>query len=256
MNILMIGDSWGVPNYSTAWPDCSYTDHTEYQLQNLGHKVFNCSMNGCGMIETIAYARSLVDLSYDNPSMKATIEFKRDTFDHSPNGIKKVPVPNYKGEHIDWVVWFHTEPMRSLFQEDAHDWITLEELHNIGCHIGYRAFINLLKFLPGVKTAIIGGQSIVDPILYQYHKPTFIIEDWRSEIIGRKLPRCVSLARLNLVEKFYDDTEAKIKILDAHREVLGAMQVKELFFDGCHPGAKPHHELAERLHNEFMKGKK
>jgi len=255
-NIFIIGDSWGVPNYSSAWENCTYNDHTEYQLKSFGHKVFNFSLNGAGMVETIEYARSMVDPSYDNERMKETFNYKRDTYDTSTNGLKKVPIPDYKGERIDWIVWFHTEGMRSVLQEDMHDWVTLEEVHTLGCHMAYRAFTNLLKFLPNVKTAVIGGQSPVDPLLYQYHRPNFVIEDWRSEIVGRKLPRCVSLARLNMVDRFYDDKEAKLKILDVHKEVLNSMHNKDLFFDLCHPGPKPHRELALRLHNEFLKGTK
>jgi len=253
-NIFIIGDSWGVPNYNVDFTNCLPHDHTEFQLKNLGHKVFNFSLNGCGVIETVEYARSVVDRTFNNPSMKHTIEYKRHTFSTKPGSLEKVPVPDYKGEHIDWLVWFHTEPFRSILQEDTHDWVTFNEVHTLGCHVAYRAFTNLLKFLPNVKTAVIGGQAPIDPLLYQYYKPDFVIEDWRSEIVGKKLPRCSSLSRLHVVERLYDTKEEKLKLLDMHSEILNVMRNKELFFDNCHPGPKPHRELALRLHNEFMKG--
>jgi hypothetical protein len=254
MNIFIIGDSWGVPNYNSEFTNCHFTHHTEYQLQQLGHKVFNFSLNGSCMVETIEYARSFVDPNFNNDSMKYTIQHKRATYDRSIEGLKNVPVPDYKGERIDWLVWFHTEAMRGILQEDRIEWVMLEELHDMGAHMSYRAFVNLLKFLPNVKTAVIGGQAPVNKLLYEYHKPNFVIEDWRSEIVGRKLPRCISLSRLNMVERLYDSKEEKIKIMDVHNEIYDAMTNKELFFDMCHPGSKPHIELAKRLHEEFMKG--
>ena len=43
--ILLLGDSWGVPNYN-GLPGISPDQHTEYLLINLGYEVVNFSMNG------------------------------------------------------------------------------------------------------------------------------------------------------------------------------------------------------------------
>ena len=50
----------------------------------------------------------------------------------------------------------------------------------------------------------------------------------------------------------YDNLETKLEIFNTHKIVMKAMDNTDLFFDRCHPGAKPHKELTERLHKVFQ----
>ena len=79
MNILIIGDSWGVPNYPPYDLNLQhYGDppetHTEFLLRAQGYKVTNCSIDASGNLKTILA------------------------------GIKYAET-----ESVDWIIWFHTE---------------------------------------------------------------------------------------------------------------------------------------------------
>ena len=250
--IVIIGDSWGVPNYSKDWPNLSHLDHTEFQLKDKGYNVLNFSLNGGSNIETIEYARHVLLHKPMPEQVKSGIDRKRDLYNLTGGDIKFMPEPEYHGQKIDWIVWFHTESIRDLNSGPAINFCTLKELYTISLHAGYRAFKLLIDNFPNVKTAVIGGQAFVDPIFYSYHTPNFIIEDWRSEIVGRKLPEVYSLSRVDLVDSLYDNTEEKLNTLNNHAAIYDAMSNTQLFFDRCHPG-KPHIDLANRLHEEFSK---
>jgi hypothetical protein len=253
--ILIIGDSWGAPNYSRSW-NTPPEAHTEFKLRNLGYNVLNFSLNGGSINETIEYATQVIENIRSNkevdPRIFGEIEGKRTTYATRDDDVKEMPIPNYKGEKIDWIVWFHTEALRdSRFHlTNMYKYIPLPEVHMMCLRAGYQAFQNLVTVAgPDVKTAIIGGQAPVDPILYEYHQPTFIIEDWKSELLGIDLPKVYTLSNIDWVEKSGMPLEEKMKILDNHKLILDLMSHhRELFFDACHPGDKPHTILTEKLH--------
>lgn len=245
-NILIVGDSWGVPNYAPGYNTLP-EHHTEFRLRDMGYNVFNCSMNGGSNVDTISYAMSIIENK--KPRGDEDVSHKRKTYvDAAPEFL---PEPDYRGEKIDWIVWFHTESIRSAIQPLMFRWIKIEDIHELGCKAAYRAFAHLVEICGSPKTVVIGGQAPVDPMLYQYHTPTHIIEDWRSEIVGRKLPRCVSLSRLDIVERSYHTVDEKIELMDLHKQIYDSMNNREQFFDCCHPGAIPHKQLTNRLHTWF-----
>jgi 5'-3' exonuclease len=45
--------------------------------------------------------------------------------------------------------------------------------------------------------------------------------------------------------------QTKLEILQQHEEILNALEASEDFPDKYHPGARPHQELAQRLHKIF-----
>jgi hypothetical protein len=247
MNIVIIGDSWGAPNYSTDLSFPAYAPpkvHTEYRLRNLGYNVFNFSITGGTMIDTIEYA--MYTLKNQEVPIRIIHRLLPQQFES---------MPKIRAENVDWIVWFHTEAIRDQLLDHIAKYVKLEEHHTFSSHLGYRAFAELVKLCPQAKTAVIGGQAIIDPILYQYHKPNFVIEDWRSEIVGKKLPRCISLGRLEYINTFYDSNEEKLKTFDVHTQIFDAMNNADLFFDRCHPGSKPHELLTQRLHEVFSQNK-
>lgn len=247
-NILIVGDSWGVPNYVKGYNTVP-EDHTEYLLRSMGYNVFNYSLNGGSNVDTITYALSDIE----NKELRADEDptYKRKTHADAGTGPEFIPKPNYRGEKIDWIVWFHTESLRAAIYPIMFRWLRIEDIHELGCKSSYRAFKHLVEACDNPKTVVIGGQAPVDPSLYDYHKPTHVIEDWRSEIVNRKLPRCISLSRLDLVEKSNHSVDEKIEILNLHAEIYDAMNNKEQFFDSCHPAALPHKQLTNRLHAWF-----
>lgn len=256
-NILIIGDSWGVPHYGNDSKYVSHLDHTEHQLKNKGYNVLNFSLNGGSMIETIEYARHTL-LKKEVPNwLNHNINHKRNLYVENNPGREVqrpqlMPIPKYNGERIDWIVWFHTEAIRDSVYPHLFSYCRTEDLHNLSLNAAYRAFTNLVSICPDVKTAIIGGQAPVSKLLYDYHTPNFIIEDWRSEIVGYKLPFVFHTSRLEMIEHTCESKDEKIKMMDDIKKVMNSMSNPNQFFDRCHPG-KPHIQLSEKLHLEFQK---
>lgn len=244
----MIGDSWGVPNYNLDYNVLPET-HTQHILEKMGHKVFNYAINGGSMLETIDYARhgikKEIDILPDYLAHKLAITDKR-------TGKRlSGPAPDYKGERIDWIVWFYSESIRDRLFDFMEPWVKLSEIHVLISNLAYRSFKDLKKLCGNPKIAVIGGQSPIDPMLYSYIKPDFKIVDWRSDLVGKKLPECHSFSKPNIVNNLYDNIEEKLKTLDIHHEIMKSMMNTDIFFDRCHPGPKPHKELSMLLDKVF-----
>lgn len=249
-NIMMIGDSWGVPNYARLNEVMAPVEgHTENRLRSLGHNVFNYSLNGGSNLDTIEYARAAIKNYFSNlpPESLGEIENKRKTYAANDIEPKYIPRPDYKGERIDYIIWFHTESVRIDLLPILYPYITFSDIHDISTKICYRAFAKLVEFCRNPKTIVIGGQAPVDPRLYEYHKPTHVIEDWRSEIVGRKLPFCHTLSRLNILEKMNHDKDTMLEFMETHKIIYDSMLDEKLFFDRCHPGSYAHEQLTNKI---------
>lgn len=257
-NILIVGDSWGVPNYSCAF-DTLPESHTEYRLKKLGYNVFNYSLNGGSMIETIEYAiHALNRIPIESDSFLYNgILRKRNTYAADPNLPTEIPIPNYHGQKIDWIIWFHTEALRDINISTSyiHRFFSLEEMHEICCKAGYRAFAKLVKTAGvQVKTAIIGGQAPVHKCLYDYHKPTFIIEDWKKELLGHELPFSPITSNVRYIEQSPNSIEEKLQMLENNKIILDELSSNyRIFFDNCHAGGDAHEKLTEQLHDLIQK---
>jgi hypothetical protein len=234
MNILIIGDSWGVPNYFGS-PGIDKEYHTEYLLKELGYNVYNCSANGSGNYNTIQRA---IDFLNYQPIAHPAIR-------HPYNYEITLEEQNVK---IDWVVWFHTEWWRDFDSSN----LTLADAENIACKKQYEAFAKLSAKL-NCNIAIIGGQHPVNKMIYNFVEPNFIIEDWKTKILNTNLPFPYLLSRTEeVLPKVIDDTRIKLKCVENTALVYEIMKHNsDLFPDGGHPGIKPHADLVETLAKVF-----
>lgn len=247
----MIGDSWGVPFYSNGY-NLRSTQHTEYRLKQLGYNVFNYSLNGGSMIDTIEYARyGIKRIELSTTGNEYQINLKRDTYGRGKGECDLIPIPNYNGEKIDYLVWFYTEALRD-WNSHIGNYMLLRDLHDFCTKAVATYFLNLLNCLPKVKTVIIGGQAVVDDIFLNYYTPNYLIKDWKSQIFGKQLPNVLCLSRSDLVERASDPIEDKIKILDNHTLLYDLMLHSPLFPDNCHPGSELHEQLTAELHRFFQ----
>jgi len=267
-NILILGDSWGVPFYAETY-DLKPEHHTEYLLTDLGYKVFNYSLNGGSNLNTILYAKYALTLELGDLIGKLKEESdilnKRNTYTKKLGTKVWIPIPNYQKEEIDWVVWFHTEVHRTTVHRSMWPYLTLDEMYDIGRNVDYRAFRAFMESIPKAKSVVIGGQAPIDPILYEYHKPTHVIEDWRSDILGKKMPFCHNVGQeatapliigsvaTDLKKRTREtDIEMKTEKIKDTIYILDAMKNSKDFPDNHHPGAKCHEDLTKRLHSWFM----
>lgn len=217
MNILIIGDSWGVPNYvdpKGAKPE----EHLEYRLKCLGYSVHNHAING----------------SSNQRSMESV-------------NFSVLPT-------IDWIIWFHTEVFRYNFDIKK----TIKENLFIESHKAY-SYAKDFFLNTSSKLVVIGGQAPIGPTIretfFNYIKPDYIIEDWRSELLGEELPECYTVSSNNGIvwaSNNADTQEEKEKLINNQIYIINKMWESEYFPDNCHPGAKAHEILTNKLHSIFI----
>ena len=217
MNILIIGDSWGVPNYPSPDPAVRHygslpEHHTEFLLKNLGHNTYNFAKNSGSNLQSIYAARKFLDST----------------------DVK-----------VDWIIWFHTEALRDrskIHLDDFYIPVILEQLYTI-IYIEFEKF----RINAAADTIVIGGQAPVADCFYKIVNATHVIKDWRSEILEQTLDPIHTLCHLDLVEKSSDTMEYKNALLKYHQHILDLMNESEDFPDHCHPGQHAHKKLVDRL---------
>ena len=194
---------------------CPAEFHTENQLTLLGHTVYNCARQGASNLESLIITQSLLE----NEPLK-----------------------------IDWIVWFHTELVRDIGFLCTD---TYSPTFNEAAAAVYKEYKKLIQKTEA-KIAVIGGAGPVHPILFDYIQPDFCIPSWFNEILNLTLPQIQTLSRLDVIEKMQGiGNDIKLKILLQHEEILNALEASDDFPDNYHPGARPHIELAQRLHKTF-----
>ena len=232
--ILLIGDSWGVPNYYGS-PGVEPIYHTEFLLKDYGYTVYNCSLNGSSNLNTIQRA---IDFLAGHSIMHPSGNYNNNFADITLQDKIK----------IDWVVWFHTELFRDL-QILGNDY-AIEQSTRLLAHKTYQTFFKFSKSLDA-KTAIVGGQSPIEPEIYVYGHPNFIISDWKSEILQKKLPKLQTLSNVSWVENSKDGIDYKMQLLKLHEQHLNELRDSEHFPDNAHPGIQPHKLLVQTLDKVF-----
>lgn len=242
--ILIIGDSWGVPNYEGT-PGSPPETHTEYRLRELGYTVYNCAINGGSNSKSANLASKFLS---GEPTVLEPIYLINKLY---PEGIATTVDKDLK---IDVIIWFHTEFMRGEYKFDFVN-TSIEQNIIHGAQHDYTIVRDFLNERPHAKLVVIGGQSpVITDILYQYLTPDLVIQDWRSELLNMPLPTVHTLIKPELwVEPSRVDTmDYKLKVLEDHKIILDAMQNSDLFPDNCHPGGVAHEQLTTRLHKQFQ----
>jgi hypothetical protein len=237
--ILMIGDSWGVPNYEGPKCGAEPHEHTENRLKKFGYKVYNCSVNGGSNIDTINLAKKFLS---GRSTILEPISLQNKLY---PEGIAYTIDKDFS---IDVIVWFHTEFFRG---PDIDYRIPINENIKLLAHNDYKYVSEFFSQYPSAKKIVIGGQSpVITDILFQYINPDYLIADWRSEIVEQKLPEVHTLSRpKDWVDRSIDDIEFKIDLLGKHKILFDAMYHSADFPDNCHPGGKAHEVLSNRIHS-------
>jgi hypothetical protein len=163
-NIVIIGDSWGVPNHGGP-PGAPADSHTEILLRNLGYNLINFSENG----------------------------------DSNDNALTRVHNYVNQGNPVDWIIWFHSEMIRERHLFNPYEPYRINEAIQQISEYVYRKF-EVLRVKTQAKTIVIGSQAPVLDTFSEYAFSDYIIKDWRSDICGRQLPMVQSLGQIDLVE--------------------------------------------------------
>lgn len=209
--IWIWGDSWAEPIHDNPLPNSNPSGHIETLLKNKGYIVTNFGKSG----EDNLYSINLAKKSKDYP---------------------------------DYVIWFHTECFRTK-EKNNKKWYIEDTLKNLSFTI-YTEAAQLLDKIKS-KLILIEGQSVVEKTNYKKILKPYVyhfIEDWRSQLIGRKLPECHFISCWHHLEYGCKNTlEEKSKILDAAKIIQRSTEQSHLFPDGGHPGNIAHTQLLETI---------
>jgi hypothetical protein len=246
MNILISGCSFGVPNHPGGPFKFSEQLHTEFLLKDLGHNVYNCSLNGGSNLQSIEQAFDFLN--------GKTLPYKN-------FGNLSTPPTN-----IDLIIWFHTQihrEYRFLFplKDDVmlRDPMVLENykvknnnfygiLEEVAA-LTYSEFGKLQK-MTNSKIAVIGGAGPVHDCITEHIQPDFLIKNWISEILSYDVDAIYETSILKRIDHVMS-IDLKTKLVDASILTLDLMKKSKEFYDGGHPGEGPHKKLVEQLVDKF-----
>lgn len=215
-NILILGDSWGVPNHDVPRGAPANT-HTEFLLKDLGYNVVNCARSGGSNIDSIERA-----------------------FPYQ----------------VNWIIWFHTELTRDIdlitptnlndtIDQLAH--LTYQRAADLIKHTNAKiAIIGACATLhPLLFEYITPDFYIKDwvnvicntnlPPLYATHKVT------------PKVYKGMTTKNLDYYIK--EDKQVLLDLYNDNLKRLIAMKQSGHFPDGGHPGIQPHADLINILKN-------
>jgi hypothetical protein len=214
MNFLLMGCSWGVPNYYGAPGDPPET-HTEYLLESFGHKVVNCAKNGGSNLYSLQRAEEYLA--------------REEILHPGLHGVTMRMAADIK--HIDWVVWFQTDFLRDF---DNVPTSSINKIQTVA-KFTYEQFQKFFESLQ-CKVALIGGNGDLHPCYKEYFVPDFVMPSWSSLILQ------VPTANLSM-----DDPELEFKYMDHELYLQKLKKTSPMFPDASHPGAKAHADLVQRL---------
>jgi hypothetical protein len=147
----------------------------------------------------------------------------------------------------DILIWFHTELARE-WGENQTQWTYQKRLNDTAAQV-YTRVHEIVKKL-NTKLIVIEGQSVVaEPYFSDLFQPDAIIKDWRSEILGEKMPESHIISRpyLFLDNSCINTDEEKNKLINDITFIWDKMVASEDYPDGCHPSKKQYLLLGERI---------
>lgn len=261
-NIVIIGDSFGVPNWYGP-PGPSPEHHVEFLLRDIKHngsqkyEVTNLSINGSDNTSHIFRLKQFITL--------------------------------HPLTQIDYIVWFQNAFVNLICTPHTvhrvHDLLTesLVESYNDALAVKNQLI---------AKWVVIGGSTPTPEFFYNYKIHDYIIPDWRSMILKEKLPFAAGAhvgdlvaprglpgtqvtglpgygedipgnpryGLTNATKSFNHELNTESSDFKKHvtrnleRVQASISSNKELFPDGVHPGLGPHLELSKELDTYFTFG--
>lgn len=239
MNILIIGDSWSKPDGYTEPQIPPYFSQTclplEYYLISKGHNVFNRGEGGRGNMNSLRLGTYFVKMAkHLNLTLDLIIYFNSD--------LSRDRQTIYSGhwDEITGRTEFKTFPKTLKGISD--------EIYGI-----HKQNLDVLRELHTGKWAVIGGCA---PLynLNDFSFADFMIEDWRSEILGYKIQPSQWLYDYPFLSQL-DDIDSVEKEADIIENLWKVTKERtDLFPDQSHPNMALHQQLGERIHKHFSGG--
>ena len=235
MNFFILGDSWGVGEWSLKTSKFEPVPNTglDYLLAQLGHTVTNISAGSAGNFGQLRHAYW-------------TLKEKSD---------------------YDYIIWFHTESIRDIEEilikdpDEGQRYFPDFDIRNFEARLDYLDFENY-KYAQTIADEyqipfiVIGGQCPVNPVIDQFSFAQHIIESWLAELLNLNFtpPKNTffSWDKIKRILDHYnvDKKEFIINNIDQfdRAKVIQDLALKSpLFPDNAHPSNKCFKQLAQRL---------
>lgn len=243
-NIVIIGDSFGVPNWYGP-PGTPPEHHIEFFLKDIKH-------NGARKYE-------VTNLSINGSNGKTHI-----------SQLKKF-IALHPLTRIDHIVWFQNSSLNfclHLIRTPLNMHRTLDTLRESLIEI-YKETVQVKKQLTA-KWIAIGGSTPIPEFFNDYNIHDYIIQDWRARILKERLPPAYALHTGDIFahghgvtniykiinNEFNMESPDLKQIITKNLESIQKLIVsnKELFPDAIHPGLAPHLALSKELDTYFTFG--
>lgn len=245
MRIAIVGDSWADPGLFDHLPSIpckgySKQGHIDGRLRARGYTVGNFSRSGASNLYT----------------WRQFAQAPRETW--------------------DWIIWFHTElsrdwnwpnidaeccGLRCTFAADLKPsyqaWNYSASIEHAALTV-YSEIAAALKAHADSKLMVVEAQSVcLEPQFSQWITPHYWLRDWRSELVGRKLPASQLITTLSssrswcrdglFFDRCQDHHEVQFGLLAAVEENIAAMDQSPWFVDRAHPGDRAYAALFDRI---------
>lgn len=221
ITVTILGDSWGEARslhnacLTSNWSDNKWTIHTEFLLSDLGYRVDNFSRGSTGNM----YSLYMLDTAIQ------------------------------EGYKTDYVIWFHTEAIRDVDFDSYKGQFKIDKVNEEKYREIYK-YAESIKIRSNAYWIVIGGEAPLHSIHTNFIIGDSIKEDWRSEIVGRQLPKIYTLSKNLFFDhpKNGDDIDTRLKLIEDHDITFKGMSESN-FPDGCHPGEHAHRDLTIWIDN-------
>lgn len=230
--ILMLGCSYGVPNYFGLPGDPPET-HIESLLTQAGHIVYNLSQNGGSNLNVISRVNEYLD-GQEVPGVTGGI----------PAGNVPLTIKKPDDFGVDLIIWFHTSVLRD--HRPDHGTLSEQVLHL--SHATYDEIFLLRKRLEYPPIIVIGGTAPIFDFYEEYGTGNLlIIKNWIADLLQQELPSNHLVGAMSHMEDVTDEHDILEQQVSDAELIQGLMRESDLFPDTCHPGAQAHSQLYERL---------
>ena len=231
MKIIILGDSFGMPNYAGP-PGAPPETHVEFLLKEHGYDVENLSINGSNNRISLRQLEHWISL---NPTTQ-----------------------------IDYIIWFHNSFSHNVIAPSVE--FKTDELIEKYLKESYEK-AQLVKQKTTAKWCVIGSCCALPDYFFQYKIHDYAIPDWKSKILNENLSALLPINQREIGGHGYFTSGMKAilnhdlnidnkefqKTLQSNTSSIRLKLDKEklLFPDGVHPGPAPHHNLFLELIDWF-----
>lgn len=222
MHIVILGDSWGEPNWRSPQPGYTEQGHITHRLRSWGARVSNYSISGGSNHSTWWNWR------------------------------------NHGSDPADWIIWFHTDIARDFNWPRLHGidrdqpW-SLESTLDATAASVYQRCQSVWRERGSSPLILVEAQSCrYRPLFDRYFQPQHVIEDWRAQLVGRPMPKSQIIGPMvaqgsDFFRNCRDTREQQSLYIDQVETIMAAMNSSDLFLDNCHPGDQAHGQLFDRV---------